>query len=284
METSAAPATLAVQMAVQDVAVPTGQDNLPAEVRLQLTHQLLEQKGFVRVRELSERFGVSTVTARNDLQVLEERRLAHRVHGGAMPLAGPRGERPFEEVATQQTGQKAAIARMAASLVSSGESILVDVGTTTATLAHELVRRADLVDLTVITNGIKIALDLEAAYPRFSIVVTGGTLRPKQHSLVDPLAAVMLQQLNVDTLFLGCNGLDAEAGVTNINLPEAAIKRTMIAAANRCVVLADSSKLGVRALAQVCALSDIDVVITDDLADEAHLVAIRSQGVDVIVA
>ncbi|MFM2438456.1 MAG: hypothetical protein RLZ55_1275 [Actinomycetota bacterium] len=281
MQTSNATAT---PMVIQEITGPSGQDNLPAEVRLQLTHQLLEQKGFVRVRELSERFGVSTVTARNDLQVLEERRLAHRVHGGAMPLAAPRGERPFEEVATQQTGQKAAIARAAASLVSSGESILVDVGTTTAALAHELIGRTDLVDLTVITNGIKIALDLEAAYPRYSIVVTGGTLRPKQHSLVDPLAAVMLQQLNVDTLFLGCNGLDAEAGVTNINLPEAAIKRTMIAAANRCVVLADSSKLGVRALAQVCALTDIDVVITDDRADDAHLTAIRSQGVDVIVA
>lgn len=264
--------------------VPAEQDNLPAEVRQQLTHQLLEQKGFVRVRELSERFGVSTVTARNDLQALEERRLAHRVHGGAMPLSAPRGERPFEEVATQQAQQKATIARTAAALVSSGESILVDVGTTTAALAHELVARGDLVDLTVITNGIKIALDLEAAYPRFSIVVTGGTLRPKQHSLVDPLAAVMLQQLNVDTLFLGCNGLDAEAGVTNINLPEAAIKRTMIAAANRCVVLADSSKLGVRALAQVCDLTDIDVVVTDGAADPVQTAAIRSHGVDVIIA
>lgn len=272
-----------LSLAASMTALPE-QDNLPAEVRQQLTHQLLEQKGFVRVRELSERFGISTVTARNDLQVLEERRLAHRVHGGAMPLSAPRGERPFEEVATQQAQQKAAIARTAAALVSSGESILVDVGTTTAAFAHELVARTDLVDLTVITNGIKIALDLEAAYPRLSIVVTGGTLRPKQHSLVDPLAAVMLQQLNVDTLFLGCNGVDAEAGITNINLPEAAIKRTMIAAANRCVVLADSSKLGVRALAQVCDLTDIDVVVTDGAADPAQLAAIRSQGVDVIIA
>ncbi len=272
-----------LSLAASMTALPE-QDNLPAEVRQQLTHQLLEQKGFVRVRELSERFGISTVTARNDLQVLEERRLAHRVHGGAMPLSAPRGERPFEEVVTQHAQQKAAIARTAAALVSSGESILVDVGTTTAAFAHELVARTDLVDLTVITNGIKIALDLEAAYPRLSIVVTGGTLRPKQHSLVDPLAAVMLQQLNVDTLFLGCNGVDAEAGITNINLPEAAIKRTMIAAANRCVVLADSSKLGVRALAQVCDLTDIDVVVTDGAADPAQLAAIRSQGVDVIIA
>jgi len=258
-------------------------DNLPAEVRQQLTHQLLEQQGFVRVRELSERFGVSTVTARNDLQSLEERRLAHRVHGGAMPVNAARGERPFEEVATQHAAQKAAIARAAAALVSNGESILVDVGTTTAALARELIARTDLTDLTVITNGIKIALDLEAAYPRFSIVVTGGTLRPKQHSLVDPLAAAMLQSLNVDTLFLGCNGIHPETGVTNINLPEAAIKRTMIDAANRCVVLADSTKLGVRTLAQVCDISDIDVVVTDSGADEQHLASLRSQGVDVIV-
>ena len=139
--------------------------------------------------------------------------------------------------------------------MSSGESILVDVGTTTAALAHELVARTDLTDLTVITNGIKIALDLEAAYPRFSIVVTGGTLRPKQHSLVDPRAAVMLQTLNVDTVFLGCNGLDADAGVSNIDLPEAAIKRTMIAAAGRCIVLADSTKLGGAERSPRCAAS-----------------------------
>lgn len=261
----------------------TPEDNLPAEVRQQLTHQLLEQRGFVRVRELSERFGVSTVTARNDLQALEERQLAHRVHGGAMPTNSARGERPFEEVAAEHAAEKSAIARSAAALVSSGESILIDVGTTAASLAHALVARTDLVDLTVITNGIRIALDLEAAYPRFSIVVTGGTLRPKQHSLVDPLAGAMLSSLNVDTVFLGCNGIEADTGVSNINLPEADIKRAMIAAARRCVVLADSTKVGVRALAPVCAIDLVDVLVTDSGADEGHLGALRQRGVDVII-
>jgi DeoR family transcriptional regulator of aga operon len=175
------------------------------------------------------------------------------------------------------------LAQAAAGLVATGESILVDVGTTAAAFATQLVARPDLGELNVITNGISIALALEAAHPRFSIVVTGGTLRPKQHSLVDPLAASMLQSLNVDTVFLGCNGIHPETGVTNINLPEAAIKRTMIEAANRCVVLADSTKLGVRTLAQVCDISDIDVVVTDSGADEQHLSSLRSQGVDVIV-
>jgi len=260
------------------------EENLPAELRQHLTHQLLEEKGFVRVRELSQRFGVSTVTARNDLQVLEERHLATRVHGGAMPSSVARGERSFEEVATRNAAEKSAIARAAASLVSDGEAILIDVGTTAAAFADALVARSDLSDLTVITNGIKIAMDLEAAYPRFSIVVTGGTLRPKQHSLVDPLAGSMLHSLSVDTVFLGCNGVHIDAGVSNINLPEADIKRAMLAAAQRCVVLADSSKLGVRALAPVCAITDIDVLVTDSGADADHVRALRSLGVDVIVA
>jgi len=262
---------------------PGLEENLPAELRQQLTHQLLEEKGFVRVRELSLRFGVSTVTARNDLQVLEERRLAHRVHGGAMPSTMARGERPFEEVATRYAAEKSAIARTAAALVSDGESILIDVGTTAAAFADALVARTELSELTVITNGIKIAMDLEAAYPRFSIVVTGGTLRPKQHSLVDPLAGAMLHSLSVDTVFLGCNGVHLDAGVTNINLPEADIKRAMLAAAQRCVVLADSSKLGVRALAPVCATTNIDVLVTDSGADPDLVRALRAQGVDVIV-
>lgn len=258
-------------------------EHLPAEVRQQLTQQLVEQRGFVRVRELSERFGVSTVTARSDLQVLEERRVVHRVHGGAMPVNLARGERSFEEVANRNANEKSAIARTAATLVTRGEAILIDVGTTAAAFAHALVARTELTELTVITNGIKIAMDLEAGHPRFSIIVTGGTLRPKQHSLVDPLAGAMLATLRVDTVFLGCNGIDPETGVSNINLPEADIKRSMIAAARRCVVLADSSKLGVRTFAPVCAIEAIDVLVTDSGADEQQLAALRSQGVDVIV-
>lgn len=258
--------------------------NLPAEVRQQLAHQYLEQRGFVRVRELSDRFGVSTVTVRNDLQALEERQLVHRVHGGAMPVDRTRGERSFEEVATEHAPQKRAIAEAAASLVGSGESLLVDVGTTTAAFASALVERTALRDVTVITNGLSIALTLEAASPRLSIVVTGGTLRPKQHSLVDPLAGSMLKTLRVDTVFLGCNGIDEDAGITNVNLPEADIKRAMIAASQRCVVLADSTKFGVRALATICDVDAVDVVVTDAGVAPTDLDWLRGRGVDVIVA
>ncbi len=260
------------------------ESNLPAELRQQLAHEFLQQRGFVRVRELSDRFGVSTVTARNDLQALEERHLAQRVHGGAMPVDRARGERSFEEVSSEHAAQKRAIAIAAVALISPGESILLDVGTTTAALASALVARTGLSDVNVITNGLSIALTLEAAHPRLSIVVTGGTLRPKQHSLVDPLAGSVLKTLSVDTVFLGCNGIDADAGVTNINLPEADIKRTMIAVSQRCVVLADSTKFGVRALAMVCDIDAVDVVVTDSGVAPDDVDWLRARGVDVIVA
>jgi DeoR family transcriptional regulator of aga operon len=259
-------------------------EQLPAEVRQRMVHALLQQRGFVRVRELSERFGISTVTVRSDLQALEERSLAQRVHGGAMPVSGTTVERTFEEVSASLADEKAAIGDAAARLVSSGESLIVDVGTTTAAFTRSLVARTDLTDLTVITNGIRIALDLEAAHPRFSIVVTGGTLRPKQHSLVNPLANTVLAGLRVTTAFIGCNGIDPVAGVTNINLPEAEVKRGMIAAAQRRIVLADGSKLGVRALAPVCEIDAIDVVVTDTAAPAHVVAALRDRGVDVVIA
>jgi DeoR family transcriptional regulator of aga operon len=258
--------------------------HLPAEMRLRQIEQLLTQHGFVRVRELAERFGVSMVTVRTDLQVLEEQQVAFRVHGGAMPFSRSRGERPFEEVAERHVVEKAAIAALGASMVASGETIVVDVGTTAASFAQALVDRSDLDDLTVVTNGIKIALLLEAGHPRFTIVVSGGTLRPKQHSLVEPLAINLFEELRVDTVFLGCNGVSLEGGVTNVNLPEAAVKRAMIRAASRCVVLVDSTKLGVRALAPICPVADIDVLITDQHADENELAELRDQGIEVLVA
>lgn len=284
MDKTMSKGTAAPASPIVDGAMALGESHLPAEVRQQLAHEYLQQRGFVRVRELSDRFGVSTVTARNDLQALEERHLAQRVHGGAMPVDRARGERSFEEVSSEHAAQKRAIADAAVALISPGESILLDVGTTTAALASALVARTGLSDVNVITNGLSIALTLEAAHPRLSIVVTGGTLRPKQHSLVDPLAGSVLKTLSVDTVFLGCNGIDADAGVTNINLPEADIKRTMIAVSQRCVVLADSTKFGVRALAMVCDIDAVDVVVTDSGVASDDVDWLRARGVDVIVA
>ena len=254
----------------------------PAAVRRTRILDLLSAGGFVRVTELSASFGVSEVTIRSDLDALEASGDLVRVHGGAVTAASPRRTEPaFEEALGSQWQEKLSIARHAASLVSPGDSVIVDVGTTAAALARALVERSELHDVVVITNGLKIALELERALPRFTVIVTGGTLRALQHSLVNPLADSLFDTLHADIAFIGCNGVDAERGITNINLPEAEVKRRMLGAATRRIVLADGSKIGQVHLGRVADVSQVDGVITGASARPKPLAELREAGLDV---
>jgi DeoR family transcriptional regulator of aga operon len=158
------------------------------------------------------------------------------------------------------------------------------VGTTTTAVARALVARTDLRDVTAITSGLRVALELEHAWPRISVVVTGGTLRPLQHSLVNPLATMMLERLNASIAFIGCNGVDVDGGVTNINLPEAEVKRAMLLGARRRVVVADASKLGEVEVAKVCDLREASLVITDASADASILAELNGAAIEVRLA
>jgi len=247
---------------------------------------LIEQRVFARVTELSREFGVSAVTVRTDLDALEAEGGIRRIRGGAVPFDAARlGERSFEEAAVEAAAAKARIAAAAADLLEPGMSVLLDVGTTAAAVAREILRRDRLRDLTVITNGLSIALLLEPAVPQLQVVVTGGTLRPLQHSLVAPLASQVLARVHADVALIGCNGVHAEAGVTNINLPEAEVKAAMIAAAARTVVIADGSKIGRVHLGWIADTSAVDVLITDPAAPDAALAEVRAlNGPRVVVA
>jgi DeoR family transcriptional regulator, aga operon transcriptional repressor len=263
------------------------QDQSSAEERRARIVALVEGRGFVPVGELSELFGVSAVTVRTDLDALSARGLLRRIRGGAM-AADPQAlaERPFEETRTEAAAAKAAIAVQAVGMIRSGMSVLLDVGTTAASVAAELLRRTDLHDVTVITNGLSIALGLEPALPRVQVVVTGGTLRPLQHSLVAPLGGLLLDHIHADLALIGCNGVDAVAGITNVNLPEAEIKRAMIGAASEVVVLADGSKLGRARLGKVVGITEVDAIVTDASAPASALDDIEAVpgGPRVIVA
>ena len=238
---------------------------------------LIEERAFASVAELSAEFGVSAVTVRSDLDALEAEGGVRRIRGGAMPFDAARlRERPFEEAAVEAASAKARIAAAAADLLEPGMSVFLDVGTTAAAVARELLRRDGLRELTVITSGLSIALLLEAAVPRLQVVVTGGTLRPLQHSLVAPLADQVLRLLHADLALIGCNGVDAVAGVTNINLPEAEVKAAMIAAAARAVVIADGSKIGRVQLGHVADATAVDVLITDQSAPATALAELRA--------
>lgn len=248
---------------------------------------LVEERGFVRVSELREAFGVSGVTARADLDTLEAAGALQRVHGGAVPTNGAAGGRPvressFEEALAASVRPKQQIGTVAASLVSSGQSVILDVGTTTLAVARALLDRTELTDLVIITNGLSIALELEPAIPRFTVIVTGGTLRPLQHSLVQPLASSVLGQVHADLAFIGCNGVHADHGVTNINLPEAGVKSLMLAAATRSIVVAEGSKLGQVHLGRIGPLQAFDTLVTDADASPESLLTLRQAGLTVL--
>lgn len=262
------------------------EEGMPAELRRDRMVSLVREREFVRVADLSAIFGISEVTVRSDLSFLAGHGLIQRVHGGAM-VRDPELriiERSFEEARDEFTAEKAGIGRHAAGKVNSGETVILDVGTSTAALAGALAARMDLFDVTVFTSSIPIALELEAAIPRINVIVTGGTLRPKQHSLVDPMAGFIFGNVNASTAFVGCNGVHPESGVTNVNLPEAEMKRKMIAAAQRTVVVADGTKIGNISIAKVADLSDIDQLITGPSAPLEVVEDLMSRGVAVEIA
>jgi len=256
---------------------------LPAEARRERLIALVAEEGFVRVTDASELFGVSEVTLRSDLSALEASGALRRVHGGAMAARPEARESSVEATAERDAEVKRAIGRRAAALVAGGSSILLDVGSTTLAVARALVERAELTELTVVTNGLTIALALEQAIPRFTVVVTGGTLRPLQHSLVNPLAAQTLAGLHVDLAILGCNGIDDDGRVTNLNLAEAEVKRAMLAAADRRMLVADGSKAGQRHLGLIGGLDEFGIVVTAGPGAEV-LRAIATAGTNVVVA
>jgi DeoR family transcriptional regulator, aga operon transcriptional repressor len=245
---------------------------------------LLRELGYLRVSELARHFVVSEVTIRADLDELESQGELRRVRGGAVPRTLESVERRFEEAEIAGAAQKRAIAKAAAKLVRDGDTIVLDVGSTTTAVAHELAKRHDLHDVTAFTSSLTIALALEHAAPRITIVVTGGTLRPRQHSLVEPLAGLVLATITAGKAFLGCNGVDLQRGVTNINLPETEVKRRILAASQERIVCADSTKLGQVALAHVCDLAEVDLLVTDDLADPDLIAALRAGGLEVQLA
>jgi DeoR family transcriptional regulator of aga operon len=246
---------------------------------------LVTRRGFLRVSDASELLGVSEVTVRGDLTALEESLALVRVHGGAMPVDSIRASEPtLEQSEAFAAESKRAIGIAAASLVRSGNSVLLDVGSTALAVARALVARTDLANVTVITNGLSIALALEPATPQLTVVLTGGTLRPLQHSLVNPGASEFLATVHADLAFIGCNGVDVRDGVTNVNFPEAEVKRRMLLSSSRRVLIADATKIGQTHLGVIGAVRDFDHLVTSADADRTATDALHAEGIGVIRA
>jgi DeoR/GlpR family transcriptional regulator of sugar metabolism len=258
----------------------------PLLPRQQQILEILERQRSAGVTQLSEALGVSAVTIRTDLDSLEKRRLLRRIRGGAMAIQSARFERPMDVPSQTFTAEKEQIGAMAASLVRSGETIILDAGTTTLAMAMALPQ--DLRDLVVITSSLDIAIALEE-HPGASVVVTGGSLKKtgrnlRSRSLVSPFASLLLEQLNADCAYLCCAGIDAERGFTNAHFEEVEVKRAMLVAARRAVMLGDRGKIGHIAGARIATPREIALLVTDRKAGPADVAAIESAGTQVLLA
>ena len=235
-------------------------------------------KGYTRFSELASLTGVSELTVRRDLQTLHARGVLNLVPGGA--TADPVSESMIhfrEQVALRQA-EKMVIARAAASLVHDGDTILMDGGTTTYYAAQAMKGRR----LQVVTNSLPIA-DVFSSDRDVRLVLLGGTLYPDTGVTLGPLCEQQLQTLNPGVLFIGVGGV-TEDGLTNSNIQLVQTEQVMMKVAEKCIVVADSSKFGRRDLARLADLGEVDVLVTDSGVSSAQRSMLTRSGVELIVA
>jgi DeoR family fructose operon transcriptional repressor len=219
--------------------------------------------GRVDVAELATEFDVTPETVRRDLTSLERHGLLRRVHGGAIPVERLGFEPGLTARNAIMAAEKERIARAALAEVPAEGALLIDAGTTTARLADLLPTDREL---TVVTNAVPIAMALSAR-PNVTLMMVGGRVRGRTLASVDEWALRVLAETFVDVAFLGANGVSLERGLTTPDVGEAAVKRAMLRAARRAVVLADHTKVGNDCFARFGDLADVDVLITDEGLD-----------------
>jgi DeoR family transcriptional regulator of aga operon len=247
------------------------------KARLNQMVSAIVENASLDVRSLSEMFEVSEATVRRDLETLEQQRLVHRTHGGATTHAAFH-DLPLSYKTAQDLPEKRRIAERAASLLDNARVI----GMTGGTTVTEFARRLAAADgLTVITNALNIAAEL-ASNPRLRVFAAGGEVRGSSQEAVGPSAEAFLSGYNLDVAFIGVDGVDARAGCTNYDPVGARVNAVLRDRARFNAVLADATKITRVALAPVCAMSEVDVLITDSRADASAVAAIRRQGCEVV--
>lgn len=246
--------------------------------RHQIIDMLLQQKT-VKNTELMEQFNISIETVRRDLEYLEQQGYLKRVYGGAVANMSLNSEPEYANRINVQLKEKIAIASEAVKLIEPKDSIYLGVGTTVQTMVQYV---KTLGELTVFTNALRTAADLSDAH-NCTVILPGGTLRHKELTLSGFPAEENFTNFNVDKAFIGIGGI-SEDGVTDFHLEEARLHRQLIKNARMSIVLADSSKLGLRAVVNVCPLENIDVVITDEGAPAQIVKTLENAGIRVIIA
>ena len=241
--------------------------------------EILHSKKSISVSELSGQLDVSESTIRRDLHILEQDKLIQRTHGGAVNIDSVRFEPSLSEKEIQFKDEKLRVAKQAAQMILEGDTVALDGGTTTLEIARIL---PNMPNVTVVTNSVKIIAEL-ANLPDVSVVVIGGNLRRMNMTLVGPISNQILENLHIDKLFTGTIGLTYEEGLTTTDVIEAETKRAMIKKAKEVIVVADYSKIGKLAFANVASINSIDKLITSAGISKRLVKKFQNKGIEVIV-
>ncbi|MHA7584156.1 DeoR/GlpR family DNA-binding transcription regulator [Paenibacillus vandeheii] len=226
--------------------------------------EMVNVKGSIRVSELSEHCRVTEETIRRDLDRLEQAGRLRRSHGGAVSVKEEQPEIPYRVRETTHAEEKKRIAQSALSMIRPGDRILLDASTTAGYMAANM---PDM-PLTVLTNSIQVATELSSR-DKIEVISTGGQLAQRSLSFVGPLAERSLETYHVDKLFLSCKGVHLEGGgISESNELQARLKQKMVGISDQVILLADTSKFGVRAFARVTGLDAVHEVITDQSFDD----------------
>lgn len=231
---------------------------MPLNFRQSEILDIVRAQGRVVVEDLAQRFDVTLQTIRRDLSDLADMGHIDRVHGGAVPRTGVTNL-GYDERRRMNQAAKAAIARACAASVPENSSLILNLGTTTEAVAHELLGHRHI---TVITNNMNVANTL-AANPGCEIIVAGGALRRTDGGLVGELTTQFFEQFKVDIAVIGASALDHDGDLLDYDLAEVRVSKTIIGQARRVFLVCDASKLGRSAPARLASLAEIDVLFTD---------------------
>ena len=251
-----------------------------ANQRREKIFELVQEDGSAKVIDLAKIFKVTEVTIRQDLEKLEKDGLVIKEHGGAFLKNIKDQVQAFTLGHRENIDKKERIAKKCLEYIESGDSIILDSGSTTTEIAKNL---KGFKNLPVITNALNIAL-LLGAEPGIELIVTGGEFKPPTLSLTGQKAADFFKGINVQKLFLATAGISLKAGLTYPSISDLVVKKAMIEAADITYLVADSTKIGKSAFASLGALSLIDYIITDDDIEEKHKEIFKNNEIELIIA
>lgn len=249
-----------------------------AAERQQRIMEEARRAGRVEVSGLSALLDVTQETVRRDLDVLERRGSLHRVHGGAIPVERLELEPSLASKIHRLTAEKRRIAARALDELPQQGTVLLDAGTTTLAIVELL---PPTTELTVLTNSL-VAATVLLPHPGVTLYLLGGRMRGRTGAAVGGWAATALRDVCVDVAFLGTNGFSVERGLTTPDQAEADVKRAMIAAARRAVVVSDSGKAHQAHLHRFADLADVSMLITDDGLDDESAAELEAAGIEVV--